>query len=103
DRGAVPVFRAASWAQLEGFLETAGRSGHAAVIPHDSAKFPMNLIHGPLTTRGEELLRYRLVAPLGVVKRRMRDIHRFAALARQILPEGVRDDEVAVGEPLHES
>ena len=86
----------------EAFLQALPVSGHAAALPHDLAERAVELGRGalaldpeqPLVALGHGLLG---LLDLGVIRG-----HGGELLPREVIADGVRDDEVAVGQALHQ-
>ena len=86
----------------DGFFQAGGCARHAAVFPHDLAQFAMEGVDGALAFDRQQFGNVLLCGSqrrLGVGMRR----RHFAQLRRcEIVADGVGNDEVAVGQALHQ-
>ena len=77
-------------------------AGHAGLFPHDLAERAVELGDGLLPFDGEELVHLRLHGVFGVDELGTVRLVLAGGDAGEIVGNGVRDDEVAVGEALHQ-
>ena len=98
----LPIFFAQLANFSDGELQAFCIARHPAVVPHQLAKFAMKRTHGALAldrqqSRGEGRDVRLFAFELGVI-----GPHFFEFHARQVIADGVRQDEVAIGQALHE-
>ena len=87
----------------ERLLEALLVARHAAVLPHDLAELAVEGVDGPLALDREQAL--RALGDRGLRRARPRGGRRRPASnfsRREVVADGVGDDEVAVGQALHQ-
>src|SRR5574344_129240 len=88
--------------ELERLFEARLVAAHAHVLPHDVAEFAVDFRNGAVALEAQELvqmfhhLRFRILE--GPIFR----THLLELGAREVTADGVRNDEVTVGEALHQ-
>ena len=75
---------------------------HPAAVPEEEAEFAVERIDAPAPAHGQEPLQARHDLGLGLAGLVAAGPRGAGRLGCQVVREGGRDDEVAVGEPLHE-
>ncbi len=88
---------------LEGGLEAGFVTGHAHVFPHDVTEFTMDIVNSAVTLDGEELVDAFFGLLLAVFERGIGFGNLLELGAREVAADGERNDEVTVGETLHQS
>ena len=76
--------------------------GHAAVVPHHHAQLAVEGIHGAAALDRQQFAGAFAHGGLGFFELGLRGADRARLLLNQIVGDGRRDDEIAVGQPLHE-
>ena len=98
----VPELGAQFADSVDGRFESRSVAGHADVLPHDVAEFAVQFDRRLLPLDRQQLL--ELLAGLGLDALELGVVDRrcYPASAREPVGERVRQDEVAVGEALHQ-
>ena len=102
DAHVLPELLAQGGDLLERGLEAFLGAGHAAVLPHDLAQLAMERVHGPLAVDGQQLLDPPVDGRFRLLEGGMVGAHLGQRRRGQVVADRVRDDEVAVGQALHE-
>src|SRR5438477_4022884 len=93
-------------AQLRNRLERAPQAllvpRHPDVVPHDAPELAVNLADAAAPFDREQAVDLALRAARRFPERLVIGRHLRERRARDVVADGVRDDEVAVGEPLHQ-
>ena len=101
DADIFPEFLAEGGDLGEGALEGAFAAGHSAVVPHDATEFAVEVIDGAFAFDGEELSGAGADGGFCLEEFGLGSGGSFADLWSEVIADGGREDEVAVGEALH--
>lgn len=103
DHDIFPEFLAELRDALDGFGKTVAIAGHAALVPEEETEFTVEVVHSALAIDREKLLGPLLSLTRRIHKGGVRGVGALAAeLGREVRAQGVRDDEVPIGQALHE-
>ena len=87
----------------DGLFERLLRAGHADVLPHDVAQLLVDVVHRLFAVDGEQFGDLLPDALLGFVESLGVGLHlRGLNLVREVVADGVGQDEVSVGQTLHQ-
>src|SRR5205823_5621513 len=102
DVDVVPELLAQHADLLDRVLQAGGVAGHAAAVPHEATQLAVERVHAATPVDLEELA--RAVGDLGprLADRGVRRVQLGQLRLRQVVADRVREDEIAVGEPLHQ-
>ena len=98
----VPEFLAQAAHPLERLAQPLGVAGHAALVPHDATELAVERVDAPAAVHRHQLRDPLRDLALALAERRVARVRATRLHQRQVLAEGIGDDEVAVCEPLHE-
>ena len=88
---------------LDGILQAGAVAGHAAFVPDEQTEFAMETVHRAAALDVEHLLHAGPHVALCLPESGVRRLGSgFAKLGREVFADGVGNDEVAVGQSLHE-
>ena len=87
---------------LHCLAQPGGVARHAAVVPHQAAKLAVELVGAAPALRRQELLDALVDLALDLAERGMARIGGRELRLREIVADRIGEDEVAVGETLHQ-
>ena len=87
---------------FESLREAGAVAGHAAFVPDEETQLAVEAVHAALALAAEEALRLRSADFERLLKLRMLGGDAAGLLMHEVVRDGRRDDEIAIGEALHE-
>jgi hypothetical protein len=87
---------------FDGLGEAGVVAGHAAFVPDEKAEFAVEAVHAALALDVEEALRLRGAVFERFLELRMLGGDAAGLLMHEVVRDGRRDDEITIGEALHE-